>query len=76
MRVANQDALPADLEPVVAEGARASRFTGKAAQSFETFVERGGQLVRVALAGLGEVNGAGRMGSISRSIPTSTPPMR
>ena len=27
-RLVEQDALPADLDPVLAEGARASRFTG------------------------------------------------
>jgi leucyl aminopeptidase len=36
--VVNQDALPADLEPVLAEGAKAmSRFSGKAGQLFEGF---------------------------------------
>jgi leucyl aminopeptidase len=67
VRVANQDALPTNLEPVIAEGARASRFAAKAAQSFEAFVEREGQLVRVALIGLGELNGAGRIGSVERA---------
>jgi leucyl aminopeptidase len=67
VRVANQDALPGNIEPVMAEGARASRFTAKAAQSYEAFVERDGQLVRAALIGLGELNGAGRMGSVERA---------
>ena len=40
--VVNQDAIPAELEPVLAEAARASRFSGKAGQIFEGFVERGG----------------------------------
>jgi len=52
--VVNQDALPAALEPVLAEAARASRFSGKAGQVFEGFAERGGQVVRAALAGAGE----------------------
>ncbi len=65
-RVANQDALPAGLEPVIVQGAKASRFTGKAAQSFEGFVDREGQVVRIALIGLGELSGAGRLGSIER----------
>jgi leucyl aminopeptidase len=67
VRVANQDALPANIEAVISEGARASRFTGKAAQSYETFVERDGQVVRAALIGLGELNGAGRIGSVERA---------
>lgn len=67
VRVANQDALPTDLEPVIVQGATASRFVGKAAQSHEAFVERDGQLTRVALIGLGELNAAGRIGSIERA---------
>ncbi|RYE75878.1 MAG: leucyl aminopeptidase, partial [Oxalobacteraceae bacterium] len=49
--IVDQDALPADLESHVVEGAGAARFAGKAGQVFETFVERGGTLVRLALAG-------------------------
>ena len=48
-RIVDQDSLPVDLEPVVAAGAKASRFSGKAGQVFETFVERNGAVVRLAL---------------------------
>ena len=61
VRVANQDALPADLDPVIAEGAKATRFTGKPAQSFEGFVAQDGAVVRVLLVGLGETGAAGRV---------------
>ena len=67
VRVANQDALPADLDPVIAEGAKATRFTGKPAQSFEGFVAQDGAVVRVLLVGLGETGAAGRVGSIERA---------
>ena len=67
VRLVNQDALPADLGTVMLEGARASRFTGKAAQSFDLFAERGGQVVRLALIGLGEPGAAGRMDSLERA---------
>jgi leucyl aminopeptidase len=67
VRVVNQDAIPADLEPVLAEGARASRFTGKAGQIFEGFVERAGQVVRVALAGIGAPGGKDRSTAIERA---------
>ena len=50
-RVVNQDAIPADLEPVLAQGAKTTRFAGKAGQIFEGFVERQGQVVRVAQMG-------------------------
>jgi leucyl aminopeptidase len=63
----NQDALPAELEPVLAEGARATRFAGKAGQMFEGFVERGGSLVRVVLAGIGSPTADDRIGAIERA---------
>ena len=66
-RLASGDALPEDLEPVLVEGAKAARFTGKGAQIHEGFVMRGGKLARVAMVGIGEVNGAGRSGSIERA---------
>ncbi len=46
-----QERLPEGTEPVLAEAARASRFTGKAGQLAESFVERGGSVVRLVLAG-------------------------
>jgi leucyl aminopeptidase len=36
-RIVDQDALPADLDPVVAGGARTARFSGKTSQIFEMF---------------------------------------
>ena len=66
-RLADQDSLPADLDPVLTEGAKAARFTGKAAQLHEGFVAQGGQVVRVALIGLGEKTAAGRTASIERA---------
>ena len=52
--VADKGKLPDSLERPLAEGARAARFTGRAGQLFEGFVERGGAVVRVAVAGAGE----------------------
>jgi len=70
-RFVNQDAIPADIEQVLVEGAKASRFTGKAGQVFEGFVERDGKAVRVALAGIGAAdapNGkADRKGAVERA---------
>ncbi|MEO6041061.1 MAG: leucyl aminopeptidase [Croceibacterium sp.] len=48
-----QDKVPIGLDRAAAEGARASRFSGKAGQVFETFAEQGGRVERVALVGLG-----------------------
>ncbi|MET1754640.1 leucyl aminopeptidase [Novosphingobium sp. RD2P27] len=56
VRPVNQDAVPAELEAVLVEGARQSRFTGKSGQLFEGFVERDGKVQRVALVGLGKAD--------------------
>ena len=66
-RVVNQDAIPADIEPLLAESARATRFSGKPGQIFEGFVERGGRLVRVALAGIGGHDSEDRNSAIERA---------
>lgn len=47
------DALPLAAASVLAAGAAASRFTGEAGASFESFVEEGGRTLRVVLLGLG-----------------------
>ena len=46
-----QDKLPGSLDPVFAQGAKSSRFTGKTGQLYESFVSRDGAVVRIALAG-------------------------
>jgi Leucyl aminopeptidase len=67
-RVVEQDKLPDDLERTLAEGARAARFAGKAGQLFEGFVERGGSVVRVALAGSGtEGEGDGKSAALEKA---------
>jgi leucyl aminopeptidase len=53
-RLVAQDALPADLPVAVLQGAEASRFSGRAGQVFESFVETGGTVTRQALAGMGK----------------------
>jgi leucyl aminopeptidase len=57
--VVAQDKMPAGLERSVVQGAAAARFTGKSGQMFEAFVERDGQVMRLALAGAGPGNGEG-----------------
>jgi len=63
----NQDAIPADLELVLAEAAKLSRFTGKAGQMFEGFVQRGGPVVRVVLAGIGSPTAEDRRSAIEKA---------
>jgi len=53
-RVVDQGASLAGLDPVIAAGASASRFSGKAGQVYEGFVVREGAVARQILVGLGE----------------------
>jgi leucyl aminopeptidase len=65
--IVDQDALPATLAPVLVEGARASRFTGKAGQLFEGFVDISGVITRVALAGAGEPDAKDRVTALEKA---------
>ena len=65
--IVNQDALPPDLETSVVEGAKAARFTGKPGQVFETYVERDGAVLRLALAGAGQSGSADRDSALERA---------
>ena len=66
-RLVDEDALPAGLENVLVEGARRARFTGKAGQLFEGSFERGGEVVRLALAGLGKAESADRREALEKA---------
>ena len=52
--VVNQGSMPAAVEPVLSNGAKAARFKGRGGQFFEGFVERCDHTVRVAIAGAGD----------------------
>ena len=62
-----QDKLPANLDPVLAEGARASRFTGKTGQLHEGFASSDRAVVRIALAGTGEAGAKDRLSALERA---------
>ncbi|GAA4772322.1 leucyl aminopeptidase [Novosphingobium ginsenosidimutans] len=66
-RIVDQDALPADLDPVLAESARAARFTGKVGQAHDGFVSRDGGVVRIALAGAGDAKAKDRTAALERA---------
>jgi len=52
---------------VLAEGAKRGRFKGSAGQLVEGFVERGGKVVRVALAGAGEPGAKDRRANLEKA---------
>ncbi|MEY4160683.1 MAG: hypothetical protein RLZZ136_1304 [Pseudomonadota bacterium] len=66
-RLVNQDALPADLSNSLAQGAKASRFSGKSGQVFEGFVEQHGAVIRLVLAGLGDPKDASRRALVEKA---------
>ena len=58
--IADKGKLPGGLEKALSEGAKTARFKGNAGQLFESFVERSGSTVRVAIVGAGEAGADGR----------------
>jgi leucyl aminopeptidase len=66
-QVVEQDKLPGGIEAAVREGAAAARFAGKTGQVFETFVERDGEVVRLALVGIGKAGDADRLVNLERA---------
>jgi leucyl aminopeptidase len=71
-RVINQGQALAGLDETIVEGAAASRFSGRAGQLFESFAGAGGNVRRIALAGLGETGSADRRRHCERAGATIT----
>ncbi|MEM1050582.1 MAG: leucyl aminopeptidase [Pseudomonadota bacterium] len=65
--IVNQGDMPSGLDPVLAEGAKASRFKGAAGQVFEGFANIDGVTRRIALAGAGEVSADNRRINLERA---------
>lgn len=65
--VADKGKLPDSLERSLAEGAKAARFDGRAGQLFDGFVERDGEVVRVAVAGAGDPASERRTANLERA---------
>ncbi|WP_133365762.1 leucyl aminopeptidase [Qipengyuania sediminis] len=65
--VADKGKLPPGLERVLAEGAGAARFEGRAGQIFDGFVERAGTVTRIAIAGAGEPGSERRTANLERA---------
>ncbi len=66
-RIVEQDKLPGDLPLTIAEGAKATRFTGKAGQVFDGFADENGKLVRLALAGSGKKDTESRHAALEKA---------
>ncbi|MDJ0978772.1 MAG: leucyl aminopeptidase [Erythrobacter sp.] len=66
-RIVNQDDTPDDLDAAVIDGAKAARFIGRAGQVFEHFAMDDGALVRLGLAGAGEVEAEARAANVEKA---------
>lgn len=66
-QVTDKGKLPEGLEMALAEGAESARFKGKAGQLFEGFVERDGQVLRLALVGAGDRNDETRLANCEKA---------
>ncbi|MDP3676379.1 MAG: leucyl aminopeptidase [Novosphingobium sp.] len=67
VRVVEQGKLPHGLETAVADAARASRFSGKLGQVFESFSGGGSDLRRNVLVGIGEPTAEGRLAAFEQA---------
>jgi len=66
-QIADKGALPAGLETSLVEGAKTARFKGNPGQIFDGFVERGGSVVRAAIAGAGDPGGSDRRTGLEKA---------
>ncbi len=66
-QITNKGKLPDGLEATLAKGAEAARFKGTAGQVFESFAERDGKVVRVALAGAGDASAKARAANLEKA---------
>lgn len=66
-RVVNQGQALTGLDAALAEGAAATRFSGRAGQLFEGFASVDGAVRRIAVAGLGEAGSADRRANCERA---------
>jgi len=65
--IADKEKMPGGLEAALEQGAKTARFKGNAGQLFEGFVERGGNVVRVAVAGAGSANADRRSNNLEKA---------
>ena len=68
-QVTDKGKVPAGLEKSLVEGMETARFKGTVGQVFEGFVERGGQVLRLALAGAGDRNDEASLANLEKAGP-------
>ena len=66
-KLVERDSMPSDVEQMLADAARMSRFSGKAGQVLDGFATRDGKTVRVALAGTGAASASNRLVNLEKA---------
>ncbi len=66
-QVVEKGKLPDTLERAPREGAQAARFSGEAGKVFDGFVERDGHVLRLALAGAGDLAEESRQANLEKA---------
>jgi len=66
-QVTDKGKVPAGLEKPLVDGMAAARFKGTAGQVFEGFSERDGEVLRLAVAGLGDKNDEARLANCEKA---------
>ena len=65
--VVDKGKLPSATNAAMRAGAEAARFRGNTGQTFDGFVEDGGEVARLALAGAGEKNSDARLANLEKA---------
>ena len=65
--VVDQGKLPSVINAAMRAGAEAARFKGNAGQTFDGFVEDGGSVARLAIAGAGDRNDEARLANLEKA---------
>ncbi|KWV94293.1 leucyl aminopeptidase [Erythrobacter sp. AP23] len=66
-QVTDKGKVPAGLDKAMTEGMESARFKGNAGQVFEGFVEREGQVLRLAIVGVGDKNDEARLANCEKA---------
>ena len=65
--VVDQGKLPSATNAAMRAGAEAARFKGNPGQTFDGFVEDGGEVARLAIAGAGDKNSEARLANLEKA---------
>ena len=66
-QVTDKGKVPVGLDKAMTEGMEAARFKGNTGQVFDGFVDRDGQVFRLAIAGAGDAKDDARLANLEKA---------